>query len=67
MKKKLINVFKISMILMILFGISSVSYAKEYTLDEGTSDIGTKENPLVINISDYETIVNYSNFKLPFY
>lgn len=67
MKKKLINVFKISMILMILFGISSVSYAKEYTLDEGTSDIGTKENPLVISISDYETIVNYSNFKLPFY
>ncbi len=67
MKKKLINVLKISMILMILFGISSVSYAKEYTLDESTSDLGTKENPLIISIGDYETIVNYSNFKLPFY
>lgn len=67
MKKKLINVFKISMILMILFGISSVSYAKEYTLDENTSDVGTKENPLIISIGDYETIVSYSNFKLPFY
>lgn len=66
-KKKFINIFIISMILMILFGISSVSYAKEYTLDESTSDIGTQKNPLVISIGDYETIVNYSNFKLPFY
>lgn len=54
----------IVMLIVVMLGLSSISYAKDITVDENN---GTADNPITIGLSDYETVVHYGDTKLPFY
>ena len=61
------NIKKISVLfvmMFILFGLSSISEAAVITLN---SALGTKKNPVIIDMSQKETVVSYAGVDLPFY
>ena len=61
------NIKKISaffVMMFILFGLSSISEAAVVTLN---NELGTKKNPVIIDMSQRETVVSYAGVDLPFY
>lgn len=54
----------IMMLIVLVLGLSSISYARDITVDE---NIGTQSNPITINLNEYETVVHYGSTNLPFY
>lgn len=64
MKNNMKKFSALFVMMLILFGISSISEAAEITLNK---NLGTEKNPVIIDMSQKETVISYADVNLPFY